>query len=177
MALTMSALLSSSCVISSRTWSSTDRAVPSRPSSAMFSSRAMVRSWATPPPLSSRLSAPSTSSTSGLRPLRSRGITSPLASGSVLAPLSGAASDTNFSPSRLVCRIDATALSGSSVPRRSWTVTSAVKPSSRTSVTLPTLTSFTFTDDCGTRSSTSRNMMCTVTGSSPTSVPPGSGSL
>ena len=72
----------------------------------------MVLSWATPPPLSSRESAPSTSSTSGLRPVRSSGMTSPLPSRPLLAPLVGGDSETNFSPSRLVCRILATALSG-----------------------------------------------------------------
>ena len=41
----------------------------------------MVLSCATPPPLSSRLSAPSTSSTSGLRPVRSIGIVSPSSEG------------------------------------------------------------------------------------------------
>ena len=77
MARTMSALFSSSWLISRRTWLSTDFAEPSRPSSALLISLVMVLSWPTPPPLSSRLSAPRTSSTSGLRPDRSSGITSP----------------------------------------------------------------------------------------------------
>ena len=45
--------------------------------SALFSSVEMVLSWATPPPLSSRDSAPRTSSTSGLRPVRRGGMVSP----------------------------------------------------------------------------------------------------
>ena len=98
-----------------RIWLSTERAVPSRPSSALLSSVVIVLSWATPPPLSSRLSAPSTSSTSGLRPVRSSGIMSPSTSGSAAALSSGASSETNFSPSRLVCRISAIAFAGSSV--------------------------------------------------------------
>ena len=105
-------------------WVSTERTLSSRPVTALFSSCAMVLSWATPPPLRIRLSAPSTSSTSGLRPVRSSGMTSP-SERVPSAPVSGAASETNFSPSRLVCRISATVFSGSSVSLRSWRVTLA----------------------------------------------------
>ena len=50
-AVTMSALLSSSWVIRSRIWVSTDFVVPSRPSRVLLSSAVIVLSWATPPPL------------------------------------------------------------------------------------------------------------------------------
>jgi hypothetical protein len=81
--------------------------------------------WATPPPLSTMLSAPNTSSTSGLRPVRSSVILAPLSSSVGLAPSGGGERDTNFSPRRLVCRISARAFSGSSVSFFSSRVTSA----------------------------------------------------
>ena len=59
-----------------RIWVSTERTSDSRPSKALLSSETIVLSWPTPPPLSSSESAPKTSSTSGLRPVRSRPITS-----------------------------------------------------------------------------------------------------
>ena len=77
MARTIWSLLVSSWPMNTSSWVSTDRTLPSRPPSALFSSVEMVFSWATPPPLSSRDSAPRTSSTSGLRPLRASGIVSP----------------------------------------------------------------------------------------------------
>ncbi len=85
---------------------------PRGPRGRGCSSCAIVLSWATPPPLSSRLSAPRTSSTSGFRPVRSRSMTSPVSSGLSLAPSSGALSETNFSPSRLVWRISAIGVVG-----------------------------------------------------------------
>ena len=86
----MSSLFSSSWPVKTRSCSSTERADSSRPSSARLSSWVMVLSWATPPPLSSRLSAPSTSSTSGLRPARSIGMVAPSFSCVAMAPSSGA---------------------------------------------------------------------------------------
>jgi hypothetical protein len=141
----------------------------------LLSSLEIVWSWATPPPLSTRLSAPSTSSISGLRPLRSSGITSPLRSSVGLGSVGGAERETNFSPSRLVCRICAVALAGSLVSRRISTVTSACPSTSFTSVTLPTETSSTLTAESGTRSRTSGNCTCSVIGFEPVSAPPGSG--
>ena len=125
MARTIWSLLVSSWPMNTSSWDSTDRTSPSRPPSALFSSVEMVLSWATPPPLSSRDSAPRTSSTSGFRPLCASGMVSPSPRRPLEAPLAGAASETNFSPSRLVCRIVASALSGSFTLLRSWTVTSA----------------------------------------------------
>ena len=124
-ASTIWALLVSRLPVKVSIWLSTERTLSSRPVTALLSSWAIVFSWATPPPLRIRLSAPSTSSTSGLRPVRSSGMTSPSPSGSSLAPVSGADSETNFSPSRLVWRISAIALSGSLVSLRSSRVTSA----------------------------------------------------
>ena len=63
--------------MSTRICSSTDFTVPSRPSKASVSSLLIVLSWATPPPLRTSDSAPSTSSTSVLRPERSSPMTSP----------------------------------------------------------------------------------------------------
>ncbi len=126
MAETISSLCLSICFMNTSSWSSTERTLPSRPESALLSSVEIVLSWATPPPLSSRDSAPSTSSTCGLRPLRASGITSPSWSRPVPAPDGGGPSETNFSPSRLVCRMCATALSGSFTLPFSRTVTSAV---------------------------------------------------
>ncbi len=124
-ALTMSTLLSSSWVTRVRTWVSTDLAEPSRPSSARLSSSVMVLRWAMPPPLRIRLSAPSTSSTSGLRPVRSSGMVSPSRRVPVPAPSAGGSRLTNFSPSRLVWRIWAVALSGSFTSLRTCSVTFA----------------------------------------------------
>ena len=123
-AATIWALLVSRLPVKVSIWLSTERTLSSRPVTALLSSWAIVFSWATPPPLRIRLSAPSTSSTSGLRPVLSSGMTSP----SVRvpsAPVSGADSDTNFSPSRLVCRISAMVFSGSLVSLRSSRTTLA----------------------------------------------------
>ena len=90
MASTIWALLESRVAVKVSIWSSTERTSSSRPVTALLSSWVMVLSWATPPPLRIRLSAPSTSSISGLRPLRSRGITSPSLS-VPSAPVSGGA--------------------------------------------------------------------------------------
>ena len=56
---------------------SIDRSRSSRPDITRFASRVIVPSWATPPPLSRNDSAPSTSSTSGLRPVAARAMVSP----------------------------------------------------------------------------------------------------
>ncbi len=92
-------------------------------------------------------------------------------------PPSGGSRETNFSPRRLVCRILATALPGSSTSPRTSTVTTAVDRRASMSSTLPTVTSSTLTADCGTRSSTSRNCTFTEYGLSPRSAPPGSGQV
>ena len=76
------------------------------------SSWLMVRSWARPPPLSSSPSAASTSSTSAPRLVRDSGMTSPSARRPWPGSVGGAASATNFSPSRLVWRTAAVALAG-----------------------------------------------------------------
>ena len=55
------------------------------------------------------------------------------------------------------------------------TCTSASQPTSLTDSTLPTVTSLTFTADCGTRSSTSEKSTSTWYGWLPRSAPPGSG--
>ncbi len=88
----------------------------SRPPNALLSSSEIVFSWPTPPPLSSSASAPKTSSISGLRPEFSRPMTSP--SPSLPVGSGGLLRETNFSPSRLVCRISARALSGRSTMLR-----------------------------------------------------------
>ena len=61
------------------------RAWSCRPLSILFISTLIVFSWPMPPPLSSIDRAPSTSSTSGLRPVRDSGMTSPSESRSALA--------------------------------------------------------------------------------------------
>ena len=126
MARTIWSLFVSSWPMNVSSWASTERTLPSRPASAELSSAEIVFSCATPPPLSSSERAPSTSSTSGLRPLRSSGIRSPSDSRpSPVPPPGGGARETNFSPSRLVCRMVASASSGSLTLRRISTVTSA----------------------------------------------------
>jgi hypothetical protein len=67
----------------------------------------------------------------------------------------GGDSETNFSPSRLVWRSSATALSGRCTDFFSRSVTRACQPTSRMPSTAPTVTSLTLTDDWGTRSRTS----------------------
>ena len=62
------------------------RSRSSRPLITWLSSSTMVPSWATPPPLSRNDSAPSTSSTSGLRPVAASGMLSPSPSWSSEAP-------------------------------------------------------------------------------------------
>ena len=91
------------------TWLSTLRILPVRPSIISLSSWVMLWICPTPPPVSTSDKAPRTSSTSGLRPVRSIGMTSlgpsfPVLAGVASAPGSatGADSSTNFSPSRLV---------------------------------------------------------------------------
>ncbi len=122
-----------------------------------------------PPPLSSNDSAPNTSSTSGLRLVRSTGITAPSASRPVSpdavasGAVAGVASSTYFSPSRLDWRSRATASAGSTTSPLTATVTSAVHPSAARPMfsTRPTGTSLTLTPACGTRSSTSLNRTVT----------------
>ncbi len=160
-ARTISDLWSSSPPMNVSSWSITLLMSPSRPCITWVSSRLMVRSWATPPPLSSSDSALKTSSTSGLRPERASGITSLSPRRPVGAASVGASRDTNFSPSRLVWRSSATALSGSFTLSSRRSRTRAVQPSSQMSSTAPTVTSLTLTADCGTRSSTSRNSTTT----------------
>lgn len=133
----------------------------SRPSRALLSSTVIVLSWATPPPLSSADSADSTSSISGLRPLRDSGMRSPSLSRPTGALPVGAESATYFSPSMLVCRSSATALAGSFTESATRSRTRACQPSSSTFSTAPTVTLLTFTADCGTRSRTSRNSTVT----------------
>lgn len=81
---------------------SSDRSRFSRPSRALFSSTVIVLSWATPPPLNRADSADSTSSISGLRPLRDSGMRSPSRSRPTGALPGGAESETYFSPRMLV---------------------------------------------------------------------------
>ncbi|CAM5713051.1 hypothetical protein SGLAM104S_00228 [Streptomyces glaucescens] len=154
---------------------STERTSPSRPPSASLSSRVMVLSWLTPPPLSSRDSAPNTSSTSVLRLVRETGMTSPSASLPVPVSRAGATSWMYFSPSRLDCSSRAVASAGSRTAPLISMVTRADQPSSSMPVTRPTATSLTFTAACGTRLRTSRSSAVTVYGWSPRSAPPGSG--
>ena len=123
-----------------------------------LSSLAIVFSWATPPPLSTRLSAPKTSSTSGLRPVCSSGMSSPSPSARPRALVRRRFRDTNFSPRRLVCRISATAFSGRSVVLRSSSVTSAVVPLSSISVDLADVHVVDLDRVLGTRSRTSREL-------------------
>ena len=141
-----------------RSCASTDCTVPSRPSRALLSSVVIVLSWATPPPLSSRrqraehLLDLGVAAGAGERDRRRR-----RRACSALGVGAAGPSETNFSPSRLVWRISASALAGSFDVVAQRSVTSAVQPSSSTSSTLPTVTSSTLTADCGTRSSTSPN--------------------
>ena len=65
------ALLASSWPMKTCSWVRTERTSSSRPPKALLSSSEMILSWPTPPPLSSSDRAPRTSSTSGLRPVRS----------------------------------------------------------------------------------------------------------
>ncbi len=130
--------------------------------SVSLPSRVLLSSWTTvlvfsrPPPLNRSEAAPSTSSSSGLRPERDNGILSPDLSVPI-PPDGGAPSDTNFSPRRLVWRIVAIALAGNLASRLILRSMTAVQPLSLMLVTLPTVTSLTLTALCGTRSRTSRN--------------------
>ena len=127
----------------------------SRPSSALFSSTVIVLSCATPPPFSSAERAESTSSISGLRPVRDNGMRAPSVS-RPLAPMpTGGERATYFSPSMLVCRSSATALPGNFTSSAMRRRTRACQPTSSTFSTAPTVTLLTFTADCGTRSRTS----------------------
>ena len=76
----MSAFWSSSVPTTSVSVASRARSRSSRPLIALLSSSKMVPSWATPPPLSRNDRAPSTSSTSGLRPVDESGMLSPSSS-------------------------------------------------------------------------------------------------
>ena len=116
---------------------------------ALLSSVSITLSWATPPPLSSSDSALSTSSTSGLRPVRASGMLSPSPRRPSGAVDGGAESWTYFSPSSEVCLSSATALSGRSTFLGSRSVTRAVQPFSSIFSTEPTVTWSTLTDDCG----------------------------
>ena len=71
---------------------------------------------------------------------------------------------TYFSPSSDVICTEATALAGRLTSPRTFTVTTAVQPSSLTLSTLPTGTSLTFTADCGTRSRTLANWILILYG-------------
>ena len=134
---------------------------PSLPSSALLSSVSMTFSWATPPPLRSSDMALSTSSTSGLRPVRARGMLSPSPSWPSGSADRGGDSWTYFSPSSEVCLSSAMALSGSFTLLGRRRVTRAVQPFSSMASTAPTVTWSTLTDDWGTRSSTSANSAVT----------------
>lgn len=107
-------------------WVSTLRMAGSFPVSALFSSWVMICNWATPPPFSSSERADSTSSTSTLLVVRDNGMSSPFSSlpRGFSSPVGGA-SETNFSPSRLVCRIVARELSGRSTLFGSFSFTLA----------------------------------------------------
>ncbi|EYT83296.1 hypothetical protein CF54_08255 [Streptomyces sp. Tu 6176] len=164
--------LSRASVMSSRCWSrsvtrvltrwSIERTWGSRPPRAVFSSWVMVLSWLTPPPLSSRDSAPKTSSTSVLRPVRETGMTLPSVRCVVLVSLAGATSWTYFSPSRLDCSRRAPASEGSRTSPLIFMVTRAFQPSRLMAVTRPTATSSTLTAACGTRLRTSSSSAVTV---------------
>ena len=176
-AVTIFCLFLSSVPTKVFSWVSTLRMAGSLPVSALFSSWVMICSWATPPPLSSSESADRTSSTSTLLVVRDSGISSPLSSlpRGFSSPVGGE-SETNFSPSRLVWRIVARALSGRSRLFGSLTRTLATYPSSQTFSTVPTVTSSTLTDDFGTRSRTSENSTVTVYAGPLILAPPGNGS-
>jgi hypothetical protein len=111
--------------------------------------------------LSSSAIAENTSSMSVLRRVRANGIRSPSLSAPYDFCFFGGSSATNFSPSRLVCRNAALALSGSFTDLSIRSATRAVQPCSQIRSTLPTETSFTLTDASGTRSSTSSNSTVT----------------
>src|SRR5882762_4243343 len=89
----------------------------------------------------------------------------------------GCSSCTYFSPSREVCCSSARAFAGSATLPFTLSLTRAYQSCSLIDSTLPTATSFTFTDDWGTRSSTFRNSTVTVYGWLPRLAPPGSGAL
>ncbi len=145
-----------------------------RPRRALFSSVSMTLSCPTPPPLSSIERAASTSSTSGLRPVRSSGMRSPSPSRPVPPP-SGRSRATYFSPSSEVCLSSARVSSGRSLAAGTRIVTRAVQPSRSMAVTSPTVTSSIFTEERGTRSRTSANSARTVICRPSAFGPPGSG--
>ena len=100
-----------------------------RPLSILFISTLIVFSWPMPPPLSTIERAPSTSSTSGLRPVRESGMKSPAESRPTLAvPWSGSTSAMYFSPSRLVWRTSTWTFSGSLMSLRTRNLTRACQP-------------------------------------------------
>ncbi len=131
-------------VSSSRAWSW-------RPLSILFISTLIVLSWPMPPPLSSIESAPSTSSTSGLRLVRESGMKAPLASSvDDAVPAGGSIRAMYFSPSRLVCRTSISTLAGTLTSLRTRKVTRACQPTRSTSVTRPTTVSLAITSVRGT---------------------------
>lgn len=143
---------------------SSARMSPVRPSIMVLSSSLIVFSCPTPPPASRKESAPSTSSTSGLRLVRSSPIVAPSPSLPALAMVdpSGATRAMYFSPSRLVWRTLASASAGSSMFLRRVMVTFACQPSRSTLSTWPTGTSLAITLVRGTTSTTSLNSAVTT---------------
>ncbi|CAM5717321.1 hypothetical protein SALBM217S_08606 [Streptomyces griseoloalbus] len=114
----------------------------SRPPRAALSSRVMVFNWLTPPPLSSRDSAPNTSSTSVVRLVRDSGMTLPSDSLPPSLLPRGATSWMYFSPSRLDCSRRAVASAGKVMSPLISMVTRADQSSpSSMPVTRPTATS------------------------------------
>ena len=162
-ARTMSAFCRSSVPTNWSRFCSRDRSWASLPVVAALSSRAIVWTFSTPPPLSSSDSAPSTSSTCAPTSVRSAGITAPAARRPCGGSVGEGISSTNFSPRRLVWRRRAVALAGRTTAPLTSTTTWAVQPSgaSETSRTTPTGTSLTRTLLFGTRSTTLVN--CAVT--------------
>ena len=129
-----------------------------------------------PPPLSTNDSAPSTSSTSGLRPVAESGMLSPSESRPVGWAPAGSSSATYFSPRRLVCRISATVFAGRSRSLRTCMVIFACQPTRSIWETCPTGTSSTITAVRGTTLSASVNSAVIVIASPDfTALPPGSG--
>ena len=174
-ALMMSVFCWSSVPTTPSSEPSIDRSRSSRPDITRFASRVIVPSCATPPPLSRNDSAPSTSSTSGLRPVAARAMVSPFPRRPSDSSSGGASRATYFSPSNETWRISATALSGSTTLSFTRIVTRACQPTRSTSVTSPTTTSSTITGDRGTTLSTSAKSADTSKESSLSTGEPGSG--
>ncbi len=93
-------------------WPSSARICGSLPASAALSWVVITCSWLSPPPLSSRDSAPKTSSTVALVVVRGSGMTEPLDRRPCGGMPGGADSPTYCSPSRLACCTWAIALPG-----------------------------------------------------------------